>query len=523
MKMFCISLAFWIPLLAAYAQEKTEIKVQEGEYWWVGIIDQGHLMPLNNDFSFDMVQANTYNQLQPLFISSNGRYLFSEEPVKFTMHPDRIDIEGGHNLTPGTAGTTLKEAYQKVVTQHFSFRNKYPHPELFEKPQYNTWIELTYNQNQKDVLRYAQTMLDNGLPPGVIMIDDTWQHDYGVWKFDANKFPDPKAMIDTLHGNGFKVMLWICPFVSADSREYRELAQEGGLLLDSEGSKPKMIDWWNGVSAVIDLSHPNGKKWFSEQLNFLQEQYGVDGFKFDAGDIYFYQGGKSYGDVSPHQQCMLFNRVGVEYPLNEYRAAWKAGGAPLAQRLADKAHNWEDLQKLIAQITLQGIMGYPFACPDMIGGGEFGSFLDIDSIDQELIVRSAQCHAFMPMMQFSVNPFRILDEKHAKAVKAAAALRQKFVPTIMELVEAAARTGEPIVRMMEYEFPHQGFEKVNDQFMLGDTYLIAPVLQEGSNTREIVLPKGQWKDPSGKEWKGDRTIAFPVDLETIPYFTRAGN
>ncbi|WP_210489132.1 glycoside hydrolase family 31 protein [Rufibacter aurantiacus] len=519
MKILCLVLGLFLAI-SAYSQDNTEIKFQKGEAWYVGIIDKGHLMPLIKGFGFDMVKANTYNQLQPLFISSKGRYLFTEEPVAFVVNDNGIEIEGRGNLIVQTAGKTLKEAYREVASKHFSFKGQVAHPDLFRNPQYNTWIELTYNQNQKDVLGYAQSMLKNGMPPGVIMIDDTWQHDYGVWEFDANKFPDPKAMMDTLHSLGFKVMLWVCPFVSPDSREYRQLIQTGGLLLNSEGTKPMMVDWWNGISAVIDLSHPNGAKWFKGRLDYLQNKYGVDGFKFDAGDIRFYNDGKSYGNISPHQQSMLFNKLGIDYPLNEYRAAWKVGGEPLAQRLADKAHNWEDLQKLIPQITLQGLMGYPFSCPDMIGGGEFGSFLDLKQIDQELIVRSAQCHAFMPMMQFSVNPFRILDQKHVKAVKEAVVLRQKFVPIIMELVKSAAQKGEPVVRMMEYEFPNQGFEKINDQFMLGNTYLIAPILTKGAASRKIALPQGQWQDQHGKIWKGNITIDYPADLETIPYFTR---
>ena len=396
----------------------------------------------------------------------------------------------------------------------------YPDAELFEKPQYNTWIELNYHQNQNDVMKYAQNMLDNRLPAGVLMIDDTWQHDYGVWDFDANQFSKPKAMMDSLHQKGFKIMLWICPFVSADSREYRELAKSGGLLMDIEGKKPKMVEWWNGVSAEIDFSNPKGIKWFKKQMDFLQNEYGVDGFKFDAGDSKFYEDGKSYGNISPQEQCLLFNKIGEEYPLNEFRAAWKVGGAPLGQRLADKRHSWPDLQKLIPEITLQGLMGYPFACPDMIGGGQIFSFTDGAKIDQELVVRSAQCHVFMPMMQFSVNPFRILTKENSDLVKEAVALRQKFVPVIMDLVKSAAKTGEPIVRMMDYEFPNEDFALVKDEFMLGNKYLIAPVVEKGTTIRKVKLPMGNWKDATGKKWKGNSVIDIPVTLASIPYFIK---
>lgn len=507
----------------AFSQQKTQVKFSRGEKWWVGIIDQGHLMPLKTNFNFDMASGNTYNQLQPLFISNQGRYIFSEKPVKFKVDSNGMEIKGDQVLTVNHAGTTLKQAYLAASAKYFSFNGKHPDNELFDRPQYNTWIELNYHQNQKGVLHYAQNMLDNGLPPGVIMIDDTWQHDYGYWDFDANSFPSPKAMMDTLHKKGFKVMLWICPFVSPDSRQYRTLAKEGGLLLNKDNNQPEMVNWWNGISAVLDLSHPNGVKWFKEQLNNLQNKYGVDGFKFDAGDPRFYIGGKSYKGVTPEEQCMLFNELGEAYLLNEYRAAWKVGGAPLGQRLADKRHSWEDLQKLIPQIMLQGIMGYPFACPDMIGGGQITSFSNNALIDQDLLLRSAQCHVFMPMMQFSVNPFRILDDKHAQMIKEAVTLRQKFVPIIMDLVKAAAKTGEPVVRMMEYEFPNQGFGDMKDQFMLGRTYLIAPMLEKGAKTRKVKLPKGRWIDASGKRWNGGSEIIIPVTLESIPYFKKVSS
>jgi alpha-glucosidase len=215
--------------------------------------------------------------------------------------------------------------------------------------------------------------------------------------------------------------------------------------------------------------------------------------------------------------------LGESYLLNEYRAAWKVGGAPLAQRLADKKHSWEDLQALIPEITLQGIMGYPFSCPDMIGGGQIDSFTDQSVIDQELVVRSAQCHVFMPMMQFSVNPFRILDQTHIQAIKDAVDLRQKFVPKIVELVKHAAITGQPIVRMMDYEFPNQGFESVNDQFMLGDKYLIAPVVQKGAIIRKVVLPKGRWENEKGEKFQGGKIVNVPVELKSIPFFIKSGN
>lgn len=96
---------------------------------------------------------------------------------------------------------------------------------------------------------------------------------------------------------------------------------------------------------------------------------------------------------------------------------WKMGGQPLVQRLRDKDHTFEDLQLLISNMLSTGLMGYYFSCPDMIGGSQFTAFFNQDRLDQELIARSAQCHALMSMMQFSVAAWRVLDATHYKAVK----------------------------------------------------------------------------------------------------------
>jgi len=114
-----------------------------------------------------------------------------------------------------------------------------PPAEFYRVPQYNTWIELMYNQNQEGVLNYARGILANGLPAGIIMIDDTWQEDYGKWNFHPGRFPAPKAMCDELHRLGFKVMLWICPFESMDQYQIcHKIESFGGFLNEADGHTP---------------------------------------------------------------------------------------------------------------------------------------------------------------------------------------------------------------------------------------------------------------------------------------------
>lgn len=501
-------------------QTELVIPVSRDCVWWSGVISQGHLMPLKNGYTANFTLSNYGNQIQPLLISNNGEIIWSDNPFEIEFKNDTLKVVSStKSLEYSKPGTTLKEAFLYAEKSYFPAKNKMPAELLFSEPQFNTWIELMYNQNQKDILKYAKQIVSNGFPPGVLMIDDNWQEDYGKWNFHCGRFDNPKAMIDTLHEMGFKVMLWICPFVSPDCDVFRDLEHKE-LLLKNKTGRTAMVRWWNGVSGLLDLSNAETRIWFKAQLNNLQNKYGVDGFKFDAGDFPHYANCYSGNkQVSPQEQCEWYARVGLDYPLNEYRAMWKMAGYPLVNRLRDKSHSWSDLSKLIPHILLQGIMGYNFTCPDLVGGGQFTSFLNGKTIDQDLIVRSAQCHALMPMMQFSVAPWRILDEKHLAAVKNAVEIRKTYTPEILKLAKESAKTGEPIVRSMEYVFPHSGYESVIDQFFLGDNILVAPMVSKGKS-RKVIIPQGKWKDQNGEQINGPKIITIHVDIETIPVYTK---
>ena len=529
-KAFIKSSFFALMLCAAFVQlnAQTSITIKDGEKWYGGAVNDAHLMPFKEGYSLDMHGETRGNQAVPLLVSTKGRFIWSEEPFKFAFKNNSLIISNSTSeLTIDSAGKNLGDAFSNASKRFFPSKNVLPDMLLFSKPQYNTWIELVYNQNQKDVLSYARAIIDNGFSPGVIMIDDNWADYYGRFDFRKDRFADAAGMMDSLHQMGFKVMLWVSPFVSPDTEVFRELLAKK-LLLFTNGGKaeltwskadnPAVISWWNGYSAVMDFTNPEAKTWFTGRLNYMMDKYHIDGFKFDAGDADFYPAyAVSFLKASPNEHSRLWGEIGLSFPLNEYRAMWKMGGQPLVERLRDKKHTWEDLQKLIPHITVAGLLGYQFTCPDMIGGGEFGSFRDGGKLDEELIVRSAQCSALMPMMQFSVAPWRVLSKTNLEIVKQTVELREKYTPYIIQLAKKSASTGEPIVRSMEYLFPGQGLSEVKGQFMLGEKYLVAPVLSK-EKVSDIYLPKGKWRDDKGKIWKGPCRIRKLVELDKLPVY-----
>ena len=200
------------------------------------------------------------------------------------------------------------------------------------------------------------------------------------------------------------------------------------------------------------------------------------------------------------------------------------GGAAIIQRLSDKKSRWggkNGLNTLVPNMIQAGLCGYAYCCPDMIGGGNEADVCGgVFVKDEELFARSCECAALMPMMQFSHAIWNRGGMLGDIAVKFAA-LHHSFAPYLKGLAEHCAKTFEPMLRNMEYEFPHRGYEKIKDQFMLGDRYLVAPVLKKGARTRKVILPEGSdWLYvPENKPYAAGKA-EVPAPLDVLPYFER---
>ncbi|OMF34551.1 glycoside hydrolase [Paenibacillus sp. FSL H8-0548] len=508
----------------------TELQRGLGEYWWGGVINEGHLMPFGDHPHTRDLRLTDDNQASPLLLSNLGRYIWSEEPFTFSFNEGTITIHHKQEIAIEDGNETLQGAYRHACHNHFPPSGVTPDKLAFEAPQYCTWVEMFYEPTQEKLLHYARSIIENGMPPGVLIIDDNWMQDYGTWDFDKHRFPDPAGMIKDLHELGFKIMLWVCPYVSPDSITFRKL-RDLGLLMKHADDTPVLRRWWNGYSAVIDYTSLDGAVWFKQQLDRLVEDYGVDGFKLDAGEPLLPD---LMDDVTaevawsrpvrPMEDCESYARLGIGYALSELRMCWKLGGQALIQRQRDKTHSWEaatGLRGLIPNAIAQGLMGYAFSCPDMVGGGMDG---DINSpnfrFDSELFIRFVQCSALFPAMQFSMAPWRVLNGDELAWCMDAVQIRTELGPLLSELADQAAEEGLPILRSLEFVFPQQGFHAVQDQFMVGESILVAPVVNKGQIVRSIQFPDGRWLGDDGSVVEGPIQLEVHAPLSRLPWYRK---
>ena len=517
-----------------------KVKMEKGELWWGGSANDGKYMPFGEETAFSGdFRVYAANQTMPLYISNHGRVIWSETPFGYSIKNGELVLDGEGSFYLEKFGNTLREAHLGARAKFFPLKKRKLNRDFFKTVQYNTWIECLYNQTQEHILRYAHAIVDNGFEPGILMIDEGWHGIYGHWDFDRLKFPDPKSMVDELHSMGFKVMLWVVPYVCPDGEffikhyektlyEDREHPERGLFIRrKNDPQRPALFSWWNGFSAMLNFANPKDREFLDSQLRFLMSEYGIDGFKFDGGTLgcYANQGatGELLCDLTPAELNMEWNKFAQKYDYHEYKDTYCGAAYPTIQRLCDRTHSWSvkyrdgialdfGLDTVIPCSIAEGLIGHPFICPDMVGGGSWHCFLPGEPIDGELFVRWAQLSALFPMMQYSKAPWDILSKEDCDLVIKAGRLHKSFTDEIIEMVTRAEETGEPILRCLEYNYPDRGYAHIKDEFMLEDKYLVAPIVEQGATERRVIIPEGEWIADDGTVYtEGEYTISAPID------------
>jgi myogenesis-regulating glycosidase len=535
-----------------------EIRIELPGYWYGGgeLIHQHH--PLNKLMlhsaplhTFDNGPTGLSGVMNPAWFSSNGALLIADSPVEFGMnqppadHPrfqwgfategrgafsDRPFLDNGGVgdglLTLQGNPLNLKffltenavTAYEHQ-TKHFGHPAELPPEGLFTKPTWTTWARYKTAIDQEVVLNFADEIIANGYPYHVMEIDDRWQVHYGDLEFDPQRFPDPKAMVDELHAKGFVVTTWVIPFLDEQSNAFAEGMKNGWLVRHMDGS-PYLVPWWQGRGGLLDVTHPSALEWFFGRLNQLQVKTGCDGFKFDAGEACFLPADAvTHQKIHPNEYTNMYvDAVAKHHRLTEVRSGWCNQRAPIFFRQWDKTTAWgldNGLHSVLTGALAMSLAGYPFILPDMVGGNEYD-----EKADAGLMIRWTQLNALLPAMQFSLAPWEY-GAQAAELCRRYANLHVEFAPKILEIAKSSVEKGLPIVRPIFWLDPSdERALTCDDEFMLGDEFLVAPVVTPKTTQRDIYLPKGEWQDYWTKEtFTGPiRLRDFPAPLDTLPFF-----
>lgn len=480
---------------------------------------------------------NGWDVESPFWYTSSGFGIFDRtlDPLDFAF-----DAAGDGNFVLGDPGhhtfTARIYAGRSALATFRKFqadlgkRAGYPKGALSmtAKPIWTTWAEFKGNISQDVVLQFAHDIVAHHLPHGTMEIDDKWNAPavngqglgWGEMQFDSNRFPHPKAMISRLHAMGFRVTLWIPPFVDLDTNSGQQAVQNGYCVETPEGA-PYLIKWWDNYatgSCLIDFSNRAAGDWWAAKLHSLQTRFGVDGFKFDGGEANFVpKDAVTAGHITSNQYADVYMRWAARhgFAMHEMRAGWLAQAQGRIVREFDKDTAW-GLQNGLAAVVTQALalsaIGYPYQMPDMIGGNQYNGDLQ----DPELLTRWIELSAFMEMMQFSIRPWETSQHPSVtaavtKVARSYSTLFEKLLPYRKALFRRAQRTGLPVIEPLLFAAPHDPrAQTAADEWMLGPDLVAAPVVTKGKTSRKVYLPPGRWRALGG-----GRVIVGPTVLRDV--------
>ncbi|WP_394836841.1 alpha-galactosidase [Pendulispora rubella] len=390
----------------------------------------------------------------------------------------------------------------------------------YEKTVWNSWGQFYADVTQKDFLDWAQKIHEADIPSHTMSLDDGWMSHYGDFTFNE-KFPDPKAMADRIHGMGYHFGLWVTLWINLDADNY-QLATNRGYLLKSKDDPnvPCTVTWWNGKAGIVDLANPEARDWYLGELHTLERSLGVDGFKFDTR---FFD--ERCAPRTPDLTMRDYQRLGADMARGfdlqgmGIRTHWTGAQRDgFVIRQIDKGTGWDSLRSSVTQNLALATVGYPFLETDMIGGS-----LDQPPPSKQVLVRWAQAAAAMPLLYSSTSP-RGYDEETVRLYREAVRLHGRLLPYILKQKDRAIAEGEPMMKPLFFEFPHDtAAYEITDEWLLGDSLLAAPVVAD-AQTRNVHLPEGTWFDVAQRrEVHGPIDLRdYPADMGTLPLFVRLG-
>lgn len=433
------------------------------------------------------------------------------------------------------------------------------------------WQSRERYRTQDDILSNLKMFRDNNIPIDNIVQDwNYWADDqWGSHEFEASRYPDPQAMLDSVHAMNGRFMISVWPKFYTNTEHYKEFDEKGWMYQQSVVDS--LRDWVGPgyTYSFYDAYSAGARKLFWDQMNEHLYKYGIDSWWMDASEPnvrdctptkyrqalcgptamgpsakYFnaysivnadaiYNGQRSVNDSS---RVFLLTRSGFAGLQRYSTASWSG----------DIASRWEDMRAQISAGLNYSVAGVPIWGQD-IGGfcvetrfvEAFNLFAKNGTVNddlkewREMQARWHQWGVFTPLYrahgQFPTREVWNIAPKGDPAYESVVychKLRYRLMPYIYSLAGMVHYDDYTMLRPLVMDFTAD--EKVNnigEQFLFGPAIMVSPVTDFGARSRELYLPAGaQWYDfYTGKMFEGGQTITAEAPYERTPVFVPSGS
>lgn len=463
------------------------------------------------------------------------------------------------------------ESPKEIIERYTDITGK---PALPPKWAFGPWMSSNRWNRQEMILEQVQRTTELAIPATVLVIE-AWSDEATFYIFnDAQykarpgqerfsyrdftfpphgRWPDPKAMVEAIHRQGMRVLLWQIPVQKYLDEPHRQkdldetyMIEKGYCVREKEGSPYRISGLWFKRGLVVDFTNPQTAEWWLSKREYLPKEVGIDGFKTDGGehlwkkDLQFFDGRtiEEMRNAYPYEYQKAYHSFVQEKTGGDGVLFSRSGYAGVqafpCHWAGDEDSTFEAFRASIRAGLSAGVSGMPFWGWDLAGfSGEIPTV--------ELFLRSTAMATFCPIMQYhSENsgqsdlckdrtPWNIAeitgDERAISVFRKYANLRMNLIPYIYNEATFSSRTGLPLMRPLLLEYPEEKeCFKWPYEYFFGRSFLVAPVVYEGVSSLEVYLPPGKWVDFwTGHELLGPQVVHCRVPLDAIPVFVRAGS
>jgi len=471
--------------------------------------------------------------------------------------PERVifAVEDGSFIYYFFVGPTPRE----VLAQYTYLTGRMPLPPL--------WA-LGYHQSRwgyRDAGRLRELAAQfrrRQIPCDALWLDIDYMDGYRNFTWDPERFPDPPGLLAELRAQGFKVVTIVDPGIKVDEdyAAYRD-GRDRGYFCHLPDGKLVTGNVWPGPCAFPDFARADVREWWGRLSAGLLES-GVAGIWNDMNEPSLsavptgalHSGEREAlhgrtlplatvhhietvdGRVATHAEIhnvygMLMARAtreGLERLRPDERpfVLSRAGFAGIQRYAAlwtgDNSSRWEHIKLAVIMCCNLGLSGVPMV------GADIGGFWEAS--EGELLVRFMQLGVFFPFCRNHTaigtpdqEPWAFGPEYEAMC-REAIALRYQLLPYFYTQYYQSATHGTPIMRPLFYDFVNDARAyTVEDECMVGDSLLVAPIYEKGATGRQVYFPRGVWVHfGSGRRYKGPALVEVPMRLAEIPLFVRGG-
>lgn len=389
----------------------------------------------------------------------------------------------------------------------------------------------------------ARQLRDHRIPCDAIHFDIDYMERYKVFTWDKTRFTDARTLLLDLKNQGIKAVTIIDPGVKVE-KDYPiyEEGIAGGYFAKTPQGDTYVNAVWPGDAVFPDFGRPEVRSWWGEQLRFYTE-LGVTGVWNDMNEPASFNGPLPDDIVftdedSPASHAQMHNVYGHNMAKATYEG-WKklTGKRPFVITRAcysgsqkyttawtgDNQSLWTHLRMAIPQQCNLGLSGMAFIGTD-IGG--FGA-----DTTPELMARWVQAGCFSPLFRnhcakgsMNQEPW-LFGEEVLSIYRKYVELRYSLLPYFYDLCRVCEQTGLPIIRPLVLHYENDtNVRNMNDEFLVGESLLIAPVVDQGVTKRLVYLPEGIWYDYwTHEEYQGGQYYPVDAPIDVCPIFVKAGS